>query len=306
MAPGKRSPHCCRRARARLPRVRPGPSTAVAVFYSGRGPRGRVDSRLRLGRSRLAPVGRAVPRTRREESHTDSTDTQALSRAAAFVRLPGVDEQLHLDAQASAGAMASSRVNEDLRRARIRAAAAQRPDLHGRDRRHVPYRGNADQSERRAAGGDFPDVQWVSRGSDVGTPRERSRRHASDCPFRARHSAGAHGNPAQIRGYWRVPRSRVRPGVLDEIFSSVAHAACLGSHAVAHGHAAVACTGTRDCRRCRGGCCSAVDDLHCVRLSARVELRSAEKRCGGSRTHWKARAVRHGDIWRRCHATSAN
>ena len=83
----------------------------------------------------LAPVGRAVSRARREESDRDAADTQALSNAGALVRLPRVDEQLHLDAQASAGVMAASGVNEDVRRARVRAAPAQRAHLHGCGRR---------------------------------------------------------------------------------------------------------------------------------------------------------------------------
>ena len=60
-------------------------------------------------------------------------------------------------------------------------------------------------SGRRPAGGDFPDVQRISRGSDIRAPRERSRGHPADFSFRARHSACPQREPAQFRGRWHRP-----------------------------------------------------------------------------------------------------
>ena len=186
------------------------------------------------------------------------------------VRLPLVDGQLHLDAQASAGAMASSRVDEDVRRARIRAAAAQRADLHGCRLRHVLYRDNSSVSGRRPAGGDFPDVQRISRGSDIRAPRERSRGHPADFSFRARHSACSQREPAQFRGRRHRPGGSMRVCLLDEIISGAADAPCMGSNA-AHGAAGIACAGAGDCRGCRRGYRGAVGNLQCFRVPPRIE-----------------------------------
>ena len=66
VAAGRRSPYRCRRVGAGRARLLAGPSGTVEVVDTGGSCRGPVDPRLRLGRSRVAPVGRAISRARRE------------------------------------------------------------------------------------------------------------------------------------------------------------------------------------------------------------------------------------------------